>query len=74
MCIRDRDMDGTLLNPQGQISPRTHAAIAAARAKGVTVVLASGRPLEGMSRYLVELGLTGQDLSLIHISSPRDIP
>ncbi|MGE6116382.1 sugar-phosphatase [Aeromonas salmonicida] len=55
------DMDGTLLNPQGQISPRTHAAIAAARAKGVTVVLASGRPLEGMSRYLAELGLTGQD-------------
>jgi len=55
------DMDGTLLNSQGQISPRTHAAIAAARAKGVTVVLASGRPLEGMSRYLVELGLTGQD-------------
>ena len=32
----------------------------AARAKGVTVVLASGRPLEGMSRYLVELGLTGE--------------
>lgn len=55
------DMDGTLLNPQGLISPRTHAAIAAARAKGVTVVLASGRPLEGMSRYLAELGLTGQD-------------
>ncbi|HEB4991299.1 sugar-phosphatase [Aeromonas hydrophila] len=55
------DMDGTLLNSQGQISPRTHAAIAAARARGVTVVLASGRPLEGMSRYLVELGLTGQD-------------
>ncbi len=39
------DMDGTLLNSQGQISP-PHAAIAAARAKGVTVVLASGRPLE----------------------------
>lgn len=55
------DMDGTLLNSQGQISPRTHAAIQAARARGVTVVLASGRPLEGMSRYLVELGLTGQD-------------
>ena len=29
------DMDGTLLNPQGQITPRTHAAITAARAKGV---------------------------------------
>ena len=25
------DMDGTLLNPHGQITPRTHAAIAAAR-------------------------------------------
>jgi HAD superfamily hydrolase (TIGR01484 family) len=43
------DMDGTLLNPRGRISPRTQAAIAAARAKGVTVVLASGRPLEGMT-------------------------
>jgi Cof subfamily protein (haloacid dehalogenase superfamily) len=55
------DMDGTLLNPQGQITPRTHAAIAAARARGVTVVLTSGRPLEGMSAYLIELGLTGPD-------------
>ena len=55
------DMDGTLLNPQGQITPRTHAAIAAARAQGVTVVLTSGRPLEGMTPYLAELGLTGQD-------------
>ncbi|MBL0514733.1 MULTISPECIES: sugar-phosphatase [Aeromonas] len=55
------DMDGTLLNPQGQITPRTHAAIAAARDQGVTVVLTSGRPLEGMTPYLAELGLTGQD-------------
>ena len=50
------DMDGTLLNPHGQITPRTHAAIAAARAQGVTVVLTSGRPLEGMTPYLAELG------------------
>lgn len=55
------DMDGTLLNPHGQITPRTHAAIAAARTQGVTVVLTSGRPLEGMTTYLAELGLTGQD-------------
>ncbi|EOD56627.1 sugar-phosphatase [Aeromonas molluscorum] len=55
------DMDGTLLTPQGEISPRTHAAIQAARARGVTVVLASGRPLEGMTRYLDELGMTGPD-------------
>lgn len=55
------DMDGTLLTPQGTISPRTHAAITAARARGVTVVLASGRPLEGMTRYLEELGMTGPE-------------
>ncbi|PJG58783.1 sugar-phosphatase [Aeromonas cavernicola] len=55
------DMDGTLLDHQGQISPRTHAAIRAARAKGVTVVLASGRPLEGMTRYLAELDLISRD-------------
>ncbi|MGL5815483.1 MAG: sugar-phosphatase [Aeromonas sp.] len=55
------DMDGTLLNPHGQITPRTQAAITAARARGVTVVLTSGRPLEGMTPYLAELGLTGPD-------------
>ena len=27
----------------------------------MTVVLTSGRPLEGMTAYLAELGLTGQD-------------
>lgn len=55
------DMDGTLLNPEGRITPRTQAAITAARARGVTVVLTSGRPLEGMTPYLAELGLTGPD-------------
>ncbi|MFL9590703.1 HAD-IIB family hydrolase, partial [Aeromonas schubertii] len=54
------DMDGTLLNHQKQISARNKAAIAAARQQGVTVVLASGRPLEGMSAYLEELGMTGE--------------
>ncbi|MEW7865937.1 sugar-phosphatase [Aeromonas diversa] len=55
------DMDGTLLNHQKQISARNKAAIAAARQQGVTVVLASGRPLEGMSAYLEELGMTGEE-------------
>ncbi|MGL5949305.1 MAG: sugar-phosphatase [Aeromonas sp.] len=53
------DMDGTLLNSQHQISPRTHAAISAARAQGLHVVLASGRPLEGMTPYLDALGMHG---------------
>lgn len=55
------DMDGTLLQPDGSISERTKQAVVAARDKGVKVVLASGRPLVGMEKFLHQLGLTGQD-------------
>lgn len=51
------DMDGTLLNPQHQISPRVKQAIQAARDKGVAIVLATGRPFVGVQRYLMELDL-----------------
>ena len=37
------DMDGTLLDGAGVVSPRTHAAIAACRAAGLPVVGATGR-------------------------------
>ncbi|MGR5522582.1 Cof-type HAD-IIB family hydrolase [Vibrio sp. PNB22_4_2] len=49
------DMDGTLLNSDKIISEENKQAIAKARAAGVTVVLASGRPLEGMQDKLDEL-------------------
>jgi len=55
------DMDGTLLREDGSISERTKSAIQQARKKGVKVVLASGRPLEGLERYLTELELTSKD-------------
>ncbi|MFC3393890.1 sugar-phosphatase [Brenneria rubrifaciens] len=55
------DMDGTLLTPQNQISPAVKAAIAAAREKGVEVVLATGRPFIGVERYLAELALQRED-------------
>lgn len=55
------DMDGTLLNSDKQISAENKAAIAAAREKGVVVVLASGRPLNGMKPQLEELGMTTED-------------
>ncbi len=59
------DMDGTLLREDGSISERTKSAIQQARQKGVKVVLASGRPLEGLERYLSELGLTtNEDFAL----------
>ena len=55
------DMDGTLLNAEGKISPRNKNAIAAAIAQGTRVVLASGRPLEGMEWALQELNMTSHD-------------
>lgn len=42
------DMDGTLLKEDKTISQRTKNAIQSAREKGVTVVLATGRPIEGV--------------------------
>lgn len=59
------DMDGTLLTSEKKVSERNEAAIKAAEAKGVKIVLASGRPLEGLNRYLEELGLLkGEDYVL----------
>ncbi len=55
------DMDGTLLNSQGKISEKTKQTITAAREKGIVVVLASGRPLEGMTDALNELNMTSND-------------
>ncbi len=51
------DMDGTLLNPQHQISPRVKQAIGQARDQGVHIVLTTGRPYIGVERYLMELDL-----------------
>ena len=55
------DMDGTLLRDDGSISERTQQAIAAAKAVGVKVVLASGRPIAGMEKFLQQLALTGHE-------------
>lgn len=54
------DMDGTLLNNRKEITPRTKQALQLAREKGIKIVLASGRPLDGMTRYLKELGISGE--------------
>ncbi|BDH43965.1 sugar phosphatase YidA [Salmonella enterica subsp. enterica serovar Choleraesuis] len=51
------DMDGTLLDPQHAITPEVHSAISAARARGIVVVLTTGRPYPGIERYLNELGM-----------------
>lgn len=55
------DMDGTLLTSDKKISENTKNALKEAEAKGVKVVLASGRPLSGITRYLAELDLLKSD-------------
>ncbi len=55
------DMDGTLLTSDKKISEKTKEALKKAEEKGIKVVLASGRPLEGITRYLEELDLLKND-------------
>ena len=51
------DMDGTLLKEDKTVSERTKNAIKAAKEKGVQVVIATGRPIDGVTRYLEELDM-----------------
>ena len=44
------DLDGTLLRPDGAVSPRARAALSAARARGLEVVIVTGRPPRGVRR------------------------
>jgi Cof subfamily protein (haloacid dehalogenase superfamily) len=55
------DMDGTLLREDKTISKATFTAIKNAKAKGVKVVLATGRPAKGIKTYLKELDLISND-------------
>lgn len=55
------DMDGTLLNDKKVITDRTKDALIKAREKGVKVVLASGRPVDGLKQYLEELNLISDE-------------
>ncbi len=51
------DIDGTLLNSKGEITPATRSAIAKLQANDIPVVLASGRPFGGMLQLASELNL-----------------
>lgn len=55
------DMDGTLLRDDKTISDETLRAIKLAKLKGVKVVLATGRPADGINQYLSKLDLTKED-------------
>ena len=58
------DMDGTLLLPDHTISPAVKTAIAAARERGVNVVLTTGRPYAGVQ--LSERTAYGAAWRLLH--------
>lgn len=51
------DMDGTLLKKDKTISNASLTAIKKAKEKGVKVILATGRPVKGIQKYLQELNL-----------------
>ena len=55
------DMDGTLLKNDKSVSDRTKKAIKEDKEKGVNVVIATGRPIDGVTRYLEELDMLGEN-------------
>lgn len=52
------DIDGTLLNSQRQVTPEVFQAIQDAKAAGVKVVIATGRPILAYFHFLRNLILT----------------
>ncbi|MGZ4107576.1 MAG: HAD family hydrolase, partial [Tumebacillaceae bacterium] len=51
------DIDGTLLNSKGELTPGVIAAIREAHEQGIVVTLATGRHLRGVLPYFELLGV-----------------
>jgi Cof subfamily protein (haloacid dehalogenase superfamily) len=70
------DIDGTLLNEEGQITPRARRAVTAAQATGVVVALATARRHFSAALFAADLGLTGPvvscDGALIRLHPSRE--
>lgn len=58
------DLDGTTLNPQHELNQATIDAVQAATARGVRVVLASGRLPHSIAPFARALGLSGVHIGL----------
>ncbi|PMD67839.1 hydrolase [Companilactobacillus nuruki] len=59
------DIDDTLLSSQHKITPDTKEALQKALNQGIKIVLCSGRPLAGVSPFLQELGIIGNEQYVI---------
>ena len=55
------DMDGTLLNEKKEITDRSKENIRRLKAKGISVVLATGRPFHGILPYMEALDLLDEN-------------
>ncbi len=51
------DLDGTLMNSQKKMMPKTRELLKELSKKGITIILASGRPTPGMKKEWLELEL-----------------
>ena len=67
------DIDGTLLNSQRQVTPEVFQAIQDAKAAGVKVVIATGRPIPGVLPLLEELNLNQDGDYVITFNGGLDI-
>lgn len=53
------DLDGTLVNSEGRVSPRTRAALDLVRERGALLVFVTGRPPRWMYQVVEETGASG---------------
>lgn len=67
------DLDGTLLKKDKTISPRTQKALADAHAKGVEIVLASGRPNVGIAPIWEQLKIASKPNYMISFNGALSI-
>lgn len=56
------DLDGTLLNPQKLITPRTYAALSQVADKGIAIVIATGQSLQVLRHVCADVPLTAPQI------------
>ncbi len=59
------DLDGTLLNKESQVSPRTKEAVTAMTKKGHKLIITSGRPLNSIMEVIRQAGLEDPGMLII---------
>ncbi|HYO88149.1 MAG TPA: HAD-IIB family hydrolase, partial [Candidatus Limnocylindrales bacterium] len=58
------DIDGTLLNPQNELTPRVERAIRGALAKNIQIVLATGKSRSAALPFIEKLGIPSAGIFL----------